>query len=109
MKTLGFAAATLSLMLILVSPVVAADAAKGQGIYMNFCAPCHATGVAGAPRAGDQAAWAPRLKQGEKSLTERAIKGYQGPAGFMPARGGNSALSDAEVASAVTYMITQSK
>jgi len=94
---------------LLAAPAVAGDAAKGQGIYMNFCAPCHATGVAGAPKVGDKATWAPRLKQGEKILVERSIKGYQGAAGFMPARGGNSALSDTEVANAVAYMVAQSK
>lgn len=95
--------------LLLASAALGADARKGQGVYMNFCAPCHATGVAGAPRVGDQAAWAPRLKRGEVSLTERAIAGYQGANGFMPARGGNSALSDAEVANAVAYMAQQSR
>ena len=99
----------LMLVLFIASSAVAADAGKGQGIYMNFCAPCHATGVAGAPKTGDKAAWAPRLKQGEKILVERAIKGYQGASGFMPARGGNSALSDSEVANAVAYMTAQSK
>jgi len=95
--------------LLLATPTLAADAAKGQGVYMNFCAPCHATGVAGAPKVGDKAAWAPRLKQDEKVLVERSIKGFQGSAGFMPARGGNSALSDSEVAAAVAYMVAQSK
>jgi len=51
-----------------------------QGIYMNFCAPCHATGVAGAPKVGDKAAWAPRLKQGEKVLVERSSKATRGAA-----------------------------
>jgi len=107
----SFAATVLALLLLLffVASAVAADATKGQGIYMNFCAPCHATGVAGAPKTGDKAAWGPRLKQGEKLLVERAIKGYQGSKGFMPARGGNSALSDAEVANAVAYMVGQSR
>jgi cytochrome c5 len=102
-------ALTLLLLLLFAASAVAADAAKGQGIYMNFCAPCHATGIAGAPKVGDKAAWGSRLKQGEKLLVDRAIKGYQGPAGFMPARGGNSTLSDAEVADAVAYMVGQSK
>ena len=98
-----------SALLLTASLAIGANPAKGQGIYMNFCAPCHATGVAGAPKLGDKTAWAPRLKQGEKSLVERAIKGYQGSAGIMPPRGGNSALSDAEVADAVAYMVAQSK
>ena len=109
MKVFGFVVSTLVLMLLSATSASAADAAKGEGIYMNFCAPCHATGVAGAPKLGDKAVWAPRLKQGEKILAERAIKGYQGSAGFMPARGGNSALSDREVADAVAYMAAQSK
>jgi cytochrome c5 len=99
----------LVLAVFLTAPAVAADATKGQGIYMNFCAPCHASGIAGAPKVGDKAAWVPRLKQGEKLLLERAIKGFQGSSGFMPARGGNSALSDSEVANAVAYMVAQSK
>ena len=99
----------LIVVLLIASSATAADSGKGQGVYMNFCAPCHATGVAGAPKVGDKAAWAPRLKQGEKILVERAIKGYQGDGGFMPARGGNSALSDSEVANAVAYMVAQSK
>jgi len=109
MKISGFVTSALTIILCSAGIGFAADAAKGEGVYMNFCAPCHASGVAGAPKVGDQAAWAPRLKQGEKILAERAVKGYQGPAGFMPARGGNSALSDAEVANAVAYMISKSK
>jgi cytochrome c5 len=100
---------SLTILLLTGSLAEAADAAKGQGIYMNFCAPCHATGVAGAPKVGDKAAWAPRLKQGEKLLVERAIKGFQGSSGFMPARGGNAALNDTEMADAVAYMAVQSK
>jgi len=109
MKTFLATVAALFLTLSMVTIAAAGDAKKGQGVYMNFCAPCHATGVAGAPRVGDKAAWAPRLKSGERTLVERAIKGYQGAKGFMPARGGNSALSDAEVANAVAYMVGQSR
>jgi len=102
-------AASLSALALLTTPALAANPNKGQGIYMNFCAPCHATGVAGAPKVGDKKAWAPRIQQGEKILVERSIKGFQGASGFMPARGGNSALSDADVADAVAYMVSQSK
>jgi cytochrome c5 len=109
MKITLSATPALILVLLFAGSAFAADAGKGQGIYMNFCAPCHASGVAGAPKVGDKGAWASRLKQGEKTLVERAIKGYQGSSGFMPARGGNSALSDAEVADAVAYMSAQSK
>lgn len=109
MKRLPVNIPTLLLMIIAASPAIAGDAVKGQGVYLNFCAPCHAAGVAGAPKIGDKTAWAPRLKQGEKLLIERAIKGFQGQSGVMPPRGGNSALSDAEIANAVAYMAAQSK
>jgi len=90
-------------------PSVFADAARGQGVYMNFCASCHAGGIAGAPRVGDQPAWAERSVKGVDAMVSNAINGYQGKSGFMPARGGNSALTDEEVSSAVMYMLEQSR
>jgi len=103
---------TLLLMLALpfvFSTNVVADNTQGQGIYMNFCAPCHASGVAGAPKTGDKAAWQNRINKGEEAMAALAIKGFQGSSGFMPAKGGNSALTDEEVTSATTYMVEQSK
>ena len=88
---------------------VVADNTQGQGVYMNFCAPCHASGVAGAPKTGDKAAWQGRINKGEEAMASLAIKGFQGSSGFMPAKGGNSALTDEEVTSATTYMVEQSK
>ena len=86
-----------------------ADTAKGQGVYMNFCASCHAGGIAGAPKVGDKAAWQDRIDKGTSALVENAVKGYQGKNGFMPAKGGNSALTDEEVSNAVMYMLEISK
>ena len=80
---------------------VSADA--GKNLYNSVCMGCHAGGVAGSPKFGDKAAWADRLKQGQPTLYEHAIKGYQGKAGVMPAKGGSTA-SDDEVKAAVDYM-----
>ena len=91
------------------APMAAADAAKGQGIYMNFCASCHASGIAGAPKVGDKTAWTKRSAKGTDAVVKNAINGYQGNSGFMPAKGGNSALTDEEVSSAVSYMLEQSR
>jgi cytochrome c5 len=91
------------------TPMVFADAAKGQGVYMNFCASCHAGGIAGAPRTGDKAAWQERSAKGSDAVIKNAIDGYQGDSGFMPAKGGNSALTDEEVSNAVLYMLEQSQ
>jgi len=82
---------------------VAATMPNGKGIYDASCAACHSTGVAGAPKLSDAAAWGPRIKTGATALYASATKGK----GAMPARGGNPALSDAEVNAAVNYMIGQ--
>lgn len=86
-----------------------ATAGGGEGIYKAGCAACHSAGIAGAPKSGDKAAWAPRIAQGKPTLYEHAIKGYIGKAGAMPAKGGNSALADADVKAAVDYMVALNK
>ena len=83
-------------------------AADGKKVYDTACMACHTAGVAGAPKLGDKAAWAPRVKQGNAILYEHAIKGFQGKAGMMPAKGG-SAASDDEVKAAVDYMTAAAK
>jgi cytochrome c5 len=85
---------------------VSADA--GKKLYDSACVACHGAGVAGAPKFGDKAAWAPRIKQGAATLYEHATKGFQGKAGVMPAKGGSSA-SDDEVKAAVDYMAAAAK
>jgi c(7)-type cytochrome triheme protein len=74
---------------------------NGKAIYEATCVGCHASGVLGAPKFGDAAAWAPRIKAG--ALVPNAIKGK----GAMPARGGNLSLSDTDVKAAVNYMVSQ--
>jgi len=83
--------------------------AGGQKTYQTACFACHGTGAAGAPKTGDKAEWKARIAQGTKILDEHAIKGYKGSKGFMPAKGGRADLSDADVKSAVAYMVAQSK
>ncbi|MDP9108669.1 MAG: c-type cytochrome [Pseudomonadota bacterium] len=85
---------------------VAADA--GKKLYGAVCVNCHGAGIAGSPKFGDKLAWADRIKQGQPTLYEHAIKGYQGKAGVMPAKGG-SAASDDEVKAAVDYMTAAAK
>lgn len=69
---------------------------------------CHAAGVAGAPKPGDKADWGPRIAQGKETLYKHAIEGYTGSKGMMPARGGSTSLSDADVKAAVDYMADKS-
>ena len=81
------------------------DAGRGKAVHDSACMVCHGAGIAGAPKTGDKAAWAPRLKQGAATLHGTALKGK----GAMPPKGGNPALSDADVMAAVDYMVNQSK
>lgn len=82
---------------------------SAQAVYDGVCAVCHQAGIAGAPRTGDVENWQARIGRGMAVLVQNAINGYQGEAGIMPARGGNAALSDDEVAAAVRYMVEQSQ
>ncbi|HLX24949.1 MAG TPA: c-type cytochrome [Usitatibacter sp.] len=80
-------------------------AADGKKTYETVCFACHGAGVAGAPKFGDKAAWAPRVAQGKDTLHASALKGK----GAMPAKGGNTTLSDADVTAAVDYMVAAAK
>ena len=82
-----------------------ADPAAGKKLYDASCMACHASGVAGAPKLGDKAAWAARAKSGIDALTASVIKGK----GAMPPKGGAAAATDADIRVAVEYMLTQSK
>jgi len=81
-----------------------ASAGGGEALYKQACAVCHVAGVAGAPKFGDKAAWAPRVGAGVDTLTATVIKGK----GAMPPKGG-SAASDADIKGAVQYMLAAVK
>jgi cytochrome c5 len=81
-----------------------AGAGAGEALFKQTCATCHATGVAGAPKLGDKAAWGPRIAQGIPTLVQNAIKGKNA----MPPKGGSSA-SEAEIRAAVEYMANAAK
>jgi len=95
-------------------PVKSAAAAppptrNGQQIYQATCVACHDAGIAGAPKLGDKSQWAKHIAKGVDALYASAVNGVQGSAGAMPPKGGNPALSDAEVRAAVDYMVARSK
>jgi cytochrome c5 len=83
-----------------------ADAGNaGKATFDSACVACHGAGVAGAPKLGDKAAWAPRVKTGLPTLYASALKGK----GAMPPKGGNTALPDDAVKAAVDYMVAAAK
>lgn len=92
------------------SQVAYGGTTDGKAIFDHLCTSCHTAGIAGAPKISDKAAWAPRIKEGIDTLVKHAIDGYTGPDGnHMPAKGGNPALSDAQVEATVKWMVSQAK
>jgi cytochrome c5 len=81
----------------------------GQQIYQASCVACHDAGIAGAPKLGDKGQWAKRIAKGVDTLYASAVNGVQGSGGAMPPKGGNLALSNAEVKAAVDYIVARSK
>ncbi len=90
------------------APKAAPVTLSGEEAYVS-CVACHGSGIAGAPATGDVAAWSTRISQGSETLYDHAINGYQGSAGLMPAKGGNTSLSDDSVKAAVDYMVEKSR
>ena len=90
------------------SPAGAAPAVSvptsGEQAFTQVCSACHATGVNGAPKIGDHAAWGPRIALGKETLYKDAIAGK----GSMPPKGGTT-WPDATIRMAVDYMISQNK
>ena len=88
--------------------VAAADAGPhvdkgGEEVVKGVCSACHTAGLMGSPKIGDKGQWGPRIAQGYDTLISHAINGIRS----MPARGGNAALTDGEIANAVAYMANQ--
>lgn len=79
------------------------ELASGEQVFKAQCATCHSTGVAGAPKTGDTAAWAPRIATGFEALLHSAIAGK----GAMAPQGGGD-FEETEIARAVVYMANAS-
>jgi cytochrome c5 len=95
-----------------IAPVAAVEVAEpsaehvaksGEEVVKGGCAMCHATGMMNSPKIGDAAQWEPRIAQGYETLVKHAIEGIR----TMPAKGGNPALTDGEIAAAVAVMANQ--
>lgn len=88
--------------LALAQPAFAAD---GKTVYGQTCAACHASGLAGAPKLGDKAAWSPRVGSGKPALVATVVKGK----GAMPPKAGNASLTEEDIRAAVDYMLDSVK
>ncbi len=83
------------------APAAASGGDDGESVYNSACMACHQAGVAGAPKLGDETAWATRIAAGEDALVASVIKGK----GAMPPKGGNASLSEAQIKAAVVYIM----
>lgn len=90
---------------VLAAVTPGATEVNGESIYKTSCFTCHDAGVANAPKLGDKAAWEPRIATGRDALISSALNGK----GAMPAKGGNTALSDEQVIAVIDYMIEKAK
>ena len=86
------------------SAPAAAVPTTGEQAFTQVCSACHATGVNGAPKIGDKAAWGPRIAQGKDTLYKDAIQGK----GNMPPKGGTT-WPDATIKMTVDYMVSLNK
>jgi len=86
------------------APKVAGGARSGEELVKAVCSACHGAGVAGAPKIGDKAAWAPRIGVGLDVLTKTAIAGKNA----MPPKGGAADATELEIARAIVFMTNQS-
>lgn len=102
MKNTSMLRAALAVSMMAFISVSANAQAAGKAVYDTSCSACHKDGVAGAPKLGDAAAWAPRIKSGSAALLASVVKGK----GIMPPRGGTK-LSDAELKTVIAYMVSQ--
>jgi cytochrome c5 len=85
------------------APAAAPGARAAADIVKSICAACHQTGAANAPKLGDAAAWAPRIKTGVNALVQSVIKGK----GAMPPKAGDASLTEGEIHNAVVLMANQ--
>ncbi len=77
----------------------------GTQVYEQVCSACHGLGIAGAPKAGDVAAWLPRIAKGKTVLYDHALHGFSGQAGTMPAKGNRLDIPDAIIEEGVDHMV----
>lgn len=82
---------------------------SGTEVFDQVCSACHGQGIAGAPKAGDAAAWGPRIAKGKATLYEHALKGLTEGNLVMPAKGGRADLSDDLIKAAVDHMLEMVK
>lgn len=94
-------AALVAAIVLVHQPLLASGLKSGDQVYAKTCVACHATGVAGAPKVGDEEAWAPLIAEGQDVVTAHGWVGVRA----MPPKGGDPELRLEEFARATAYMV----
>ena len=81
----------------------------GDELFEQACKACHGPGIGGAPKAGDHAAWAPRIAKGKDVLYDHALHGFTGRAGIIAPKGGRVDVADDIVKQAVDHIVDMGK
>jgi mono/diheme cytochrome c family protein len=86
---------------------VSADAAAGKAVYSQTCIACHgANGKGTIPGVTDFTAKDSPMRKSDAELVKNISEGFQSKGSFMamPARGGNPALTEADVRAVLAYL-----
>ncbi|MES2998556.1 MAG: c-type cytochrome [Pseudomonadota bacterium] len=73
----------------------------GKTLFETHCILCHGSGIAGAPRFGNEADWKPRIKKELSLLLKHVKNGYRA----MPPKGTCLECSSADLEAAIHYMV----
>lgn len=98
MTKLTVLASAAAMATVFAHPLLAQDVPMDK--YKASCAVCHDAGVAGAPKTGDAAAWAPRMEKGMDALVASVNNGLNA----MPPKGMCFDCTDEEYKALITYM-----
>ena len=79
---------------------VGAQAADGQKVYSKSCQFCHASGVGGAPRAHDEAAWKSLMDKGMPAMLKAVKEGK----GNMPPKAMCGSCTDEDFKASIEFM-----
>jgi len=87
-----------------VQPTAQPPVEQGEQVYKQYCAVCHAAGIAGSPRFQNAEDWKPRLSKGVDGLLKSAATGLN----TMPPKGTCTTCTDEQLKAAVEYMLPNS-
>ena len=77
---------------------------EGRAVYHEYCHICHGTGMPDVPQFGDVKHWQVRVGKGMEALYNAALYGVNA----MPPMGLCDECSEAQIKSAVDYMVGNS-